>query len=274
MMMAKRFVAILAPTLAFAGVVQAQVERDLLSSVPREMQQEETAQNAGAPCLQPAPLVAWEDYQGPFQKLAGTFARKLERKSARPLHYKPDAVLCALMLKDKFMLFVADTHDPVSFLSSAFNAGIDQATNQDPTFGQGAAGYGKRFSADFASQTTARFLMDFAYPTIFSEDPRYYRLGRGGPRTRLVHALEHAFVAHRDNGSRMVNFTEWIGTTTAVVVNNAYHPGNERGFGPTAQAVGFSVAADMGFDVLREFWPETTHKLKIPFRDRELQTSR
>jgi hypothetical protein len=269
-MAAKRAVLIL----AFAGLVHAQLERDLLSSAPKEIQQVETQQNAAAACLQPAPLVAWEDYRGPFQKLAGTFARKLERKSAHPLHYKPDAVLCSLMLKDKFMLFVADTKDPVSFLSSAFNAGIAQATNQDPTFGQGWGGYSKRFSADFASQTTTRFLMDFAYPTIFSEDPRYYRSGRGGPRTRLFHALEHAFVAHRDNGSRMVNLTEWIGTTTAVVVNNVYHPGNERGFGPTAEAVGFSVAADMGFDVLREFWPEIAHKLKIPFRDRELQTGR
>lgn len=25
---------------------------------------------------------------------------------------------------------------------------------------------------------------------------------------------------------------------------------------------------DMGFDVLREFWPEIAHKLRMPFRDK------
>jgi hypothetical protein len=33
--------------------------------------------------------------------------------------------------------------------------------------------------------------------------------------------------------------------------------------------VGFSVANDMGWDVLREFWPEIAHKLKLPFRTHE-----
>jgi len=204
-----------------------------------------------------------------MRKVVGAFARKLERKAAHPPVYKPDTVLCSLKLKDKFMLFVTDTGDPVSFMSSGFNAGMAQASDDDPTYGQGAAGYGKRFSADFASQTTSRFLMDFAYPTIFSEDPRYYRLGHGSTRTRLFHALEHTVVAHRDSGARMVNYSEWFGTVTAVVVNNTYHSGNQRGFSGSARAVGFSVGMDMGVDVLREFWPEIAHKLKMPFRGPE-----
>jgi hypothetical protein len=237
--------------------------------LPQEIQQEQTQQSAFAHCLQPPPLVNLDDYHGPFQKIAGTFARKLERKSAHAPRYKPDAVLCTLMPKDKFMLFVGDTRDPISFVAAAFEAGIDQAGNNDPTFGQGLRGYGKRFAADFASDTTGRFIMDFAYPTIFGEDPRYYRLGHGSGGKRLGHALEHAVIAHRDSGSRMFNFTEWLGTTTAVMVNNAYHPGNARGFGPTAEAVSISIGMDMGFDVLREFWPEVAHKLKLPFGERE-----
>jgi len=271
MVSAKRAIGILAPALAFGGLIQAEDERDLLTSLPKEVRQEEIERNTAAPCLQPPSLLVWQDYQGPFKNVVSAFAGNLGRESAHPLHYKPDAVLCSLMLKDKLMLFVRDTENPISYLSSAFNAALDHATNQDPTFGKGSAGYAKRFRTDFASQTTARFLMDFAYPAIFSEDPRYYRLGRGRPRTRLFHAVEHTFVAHRDNGARMVNFTEWLGTTTAVVVNHAYHSGNERGFGPTAQEVGYSVGMNMGFDVLREFWPEISHKLKMPFRDRDQQ---
>ncbi len=106
------------------------------------------------PCLQPPQLLSWEDYHGPFEKVVGAFARKLELKSVHPPRYKPGTIWCSLEVKDKFTLFVGDTFDPISFFQAAFNAGLDQASNRDPTFGQGAVGYGKRFAADFAGQTT------------------------------------------------------------------------------------------------------------------------
>jgi hypothetical protein len=228
--------------------------------------QEEATMNAAAPCVQPPPMVRLEDYDGPLKKTVGTFARPLERKAVHPPHYKPGAVLCTLKLKDKFELFVQDSLDPVTFLATGFSAGLDQAENSDPSYGQGAQGYGRRFGAEFAGQASSRFFKDFAYPSIFSEDPRYYRLAHGRPRTRLLHALEHAVVAHRDNGKRMFNFSEWLGTATTVVLSNTYHPDAQRGFSPAAQRVTFSILQDMGFDVLREFWPEISHKFKLPFR--------
>jgi hypothetical protein len=227
--------------------------------------QEEAAKNAAGQCLQPPPMVRMEDYEGPFKKLVGTFARPLERKTVHPPHYT-GAKLCTLGLKDKFVLFVQDSFDPVTFLSTGFNAGLSQAENTDPRYGQGAEGYGRRFGAEYAGQATSRFFKDFAYPWIFSEDPRYYRLARGSAGRRLLHAMGHAVVAHRDNGERMFNFSEWLGTASAVVVSNTYHPDNQRGFSPAAERVGYSVLQDMGFDVLREFWPEISRKFKLPFR--------
>lgn len=223
--------------------------------------------NVAPPCIEPPPLVRWQDYQGPLAKVVGIFGRKLERKAVHPPHYKPGAALCTLEPKDKFLLFVEDTVDPVTFLNAGFNAGIDQVENSDPTFGQGAAGYGKRFGANFADQASSQFFKDFAYPAMFSEDPRYYRLAHGSTRRRLLHAVGHAFVAHREDGTPMFNFSEWLGTTSAVVLSNAYHPDNERGFAPAARRLGYGVAGDIGFDVLREFWPEIARKFRLPFRD-------
>ena len=136
-------------------------------------------------------MVRLEDYNGPLKKTVGIFARKLERKSVRPPLYKPGAILCSLELKDKFILFVMDSIDPVSFLDAGFNAGLAQAQDDDPTFGQGAAGYGKRFAASFADQASGKFFTDFAFPAIFSEDPRYYRLGSGSGGQGFLHAVEH-----------------------------------------------------------------------------------
>ena len=233
-----------------------------------ETLEEHTRKNISAPCLEPPPLIRWEEYNGPFRKVVGTLASTLERKSVHSMHYKPGTLLCSLEPKDKFILFLHDSFDPVSLFTAGFNAGLDQAQNNDPSFGHGAQGYAKRFGVGLAGQTSIRFFTDFTYPTIFSEDPRYYRLAQGSARRRFFHAVGHAFVAHRDNGKHMFNFSEWLGTSSAVALGDIYHPGNERGFGPAARRVGYAVGTDMGFDVLREFWPEIARKLKMPFRDK------
>jgi hypothetical protein len=240
----------------------------------QELPQTQINQNAPTPCVQPPPLMGWQDYNGKLNKVVGAFARKLERKSVHPPHYKPEAVLCTLEAKDKFILFVQDSLDPITFLGAGFSAGIDQAENNDPSYGQGAAGYAKRFGANYAGQASSEFFKDFAYPTLFFEDPRYYRMIHGSGRARLVHALAHSFVARNESGKKMFNASEWLGTTSAILLSNTYHPDNKRGFNPAARRLGYSVLSDMGFDVLREFWPEIASKFRLPFRDQAEQETR
>lgn len=235
-------------------------------------QQEEAEVNPTAPCLEPPPIVRWENYEGKFKKSVGLFARKLERKSVPRLHYK-GTVLCTLIARDKFRLFVRNTSDPASFFGVGLNAGLDQAQNNDPSYGQGAAGYGKRFGADYAGLASHSFFGDFLYPTIFREDPRYYRLARGRGARRLFHALGHVFVANRENGTHMVNASQWFGSVTVVALSNTYHPDNQRGVAPAAQRIAYGTAQYMSFDVLREFWPEVARKLKLPFRGEITQTN-
>lgn len=242
------------------------------TQVEPQISRGQAANELAKPCVEPPPLVRWEDYQGPLQKIVGSFARALERKSVRPPHYKTGTVLCSLELKDKFLLFVQDSYAPMSFLTAGFNAGIDQAENNDHKYGQGAAGYGRRLGANFADQASLKFFNEFAYPALFSEDPRYYRLGNGTKRRRFVHAIGHTFIAYRDNGSRMFNYSEWLGTASTVAVGRTYHTSGAPGFPPVARAVTYFAAQDMGFDILREFWPEIAHKLKMPFRETHEQS--
>jgi hypothetical protein len=211
-------------------------------------------------------MVRWQDYKGPFAKVVGVFGQRLDRTSVHPPHYKPGALLCSLTTKGKFALFVENSVDPVTFLGAAFDAGIDQAEDSDHSFGQGAAGYGKRFGAELADNASGEFFKEFLYPTIFSEDPRYYRLAHGSTGQRLLHAVEHVVVAHRENGGYMFNFSEWLGSASTAALSDTYHPNNRPGVGPAARAASYGIMQDAGFDVLREFWPEIARKLKLPFR--------
>jgi hypothetical protein len=223
--------------------------------------------NSTGQCVQPPPMVQLQDYNGPFQKVIGTLTRKLDRQSVHLPHYKSGLVLCSLRIKDKFFLFLHDSVDPETFLGAGFDAGISQAKNDDAPFGQGGKGYAQRLGASYTDEVQYRFFKEFAYPTVFSEDPRYYRLGEGPAGRRFMHAVTHSIVAYRDNGKPMFNFSEWLGEVSAVSLSNLYHPGARRGVGPAAEEIAFDVAQDIGYDELREFWPEVARKLRLPFRD-------
>jgi hypothetical protein len=53
---------------------------------PGPLGSEQSQRSPGLTCLEPPPVVRFEDYNGPFAKFAGTFARKLERKAVELPH--------------------------------------------------------------------------------------------------------------------------------------------------------------------------------------------
>ena len=74
-----------------------------------------------------------------------------ESKSARPL-----------TAHGKFRLFVKDKTDPFTIGWVAFEAGLAQSNNDPSEYGQGASGYGKRFGAGLANETSAGFFGHFS----------------------------------------------------------------------------------------------------------------
>lgn len=214
-------------------------------------------------CVEPDPTFTNLQYHGPFKNLVTRIAGKPDIKTVH-LH-AGEGRICTLPVGKKFTLFVRDTFEPFTFAIAGFNAGVSQASDDDPTFGQGMEGYGRRYGAAFADQVSGDFWGTFFFPTVLHEDPRYYRKAHGSTGGRFMHAVEHTFVTYRDSGRRGPNFSEWMAATSTTALGNLYHPGNSRGFQPAARGVIYSVAYDMGFDILREFWPEVSKNLRLPF---------
>ena len=218
------------------------------------------------PCIHPVEPFDIDDYNGPLSQVVGRFSQRLESTTVHIPRHKSDLRPCALSASDKFHMFVESTSDPLNFVGAAWDAATAQLDKDDPSYQMGAAGYGKRFGAAVTDNATGDFFGIFFYPALFRQDPRYYRLGQGSTQSRLGHALAHRFVTQGDSGKLMPNYSEWFGTVSSKALSNLYHPGNPRGFGPTASRVGYSVANDMAWDVLREYWPEIARKFKLPFR--------
>jgi hypothetical protein len=220
-------------------------------------------------CVHPPPLFDVNEFPGPIKKTAAYVSRKLERRTVPQPPRRSGITICALEPHERFALFVSDSFDPVSFASRTFTTGWAQYRNNEPKLGQGTEGYAKRYGVATMDQFSEGFFITFLYPSIFKEDPRYYRMGQGAFRNRLIHAMSHIIVADQNSGVAMFNFSEWFGLTSSVALRNLYHPDRLRGFGPAARRVEVGLALDMGTDIFREFWPEISRKLKIPFVSRD-----
>jgi hypothetical protein len=228
-----------------------------------------TSKASPADCVDPAPMFSAEDYSGPLKKLLTRVAGKPEIKTVHTPHHKPGLSLCALNVPEKFHLFMSDTFEPVSYVTAGLSAAQAHLQDDDSNFGRGAGGFAKRYAAAFTDQVSSGFFETFLYPSIFREDPRYYRMRHGTFTKRLLHAASHTFIAPSDRGRSMFNYSEWLGTASSTALGNLYHPGNSRGFQPAARNTAINIGVDMGFDILREFWPEIAHRLKLPFTPRD-----
>jgi hypothetical protein len=139
-------------------------------------------------------------------------------------------------------------------------AGVDQATNNEKQYGQGAQGYGKRYGADFADGLTNSIFVTGAFPSLLRQDPRYYRMAAGTTFHRVVYAASRVLVTRQDSGRKVFNFSELLGNFTSGAISTAYYPESERSFSGVSEHAGVELGFDAGFNVLKEFAPDLEHR--------------
>jgi hypothetical protein len=164
-----------------------------------------------------------------------------------------------LTVKRKFYITWKDSTDyPVYFVAALFS-GIAQFDNTHPSFGQGLKGYGRRYGTSFADQTLGNFMTEGALPSLFREDPRYFRRGSGSVSGRLVYAATRIFVTRTDAGGKRFNFSEVVGNAATAGIANAYYP-DERSLSDNFQRFATQLGTDAFSQVLKEFWPDLKRK--------------
>ena len=104
----------------------------------------------------------------------------------------------ALSSRQKFQMFFDNSTDPCTISYAAVNAGLARANNDLAGYGQGAAGYAKRFGAGMADESASSFFRTFLFPSLLHQDPRYFRKGSGPWKLRFAHALIRPVVTNTD----------------------------------------------------------------------------
>ena len=154
----------------------------------------------------------------------------------------------------KFQLAWRSSIDPVNFLGSAFFAGVEQANDVFPGYGQGGMGYAKRFGASYADGTISTFLGGAVLPSLFRQDPRYYYQGTGSKGSRARHAMLSVFICPGDDGKRQFNYSAILGNFASAGISNLYYPASDRnGAGLTLGNAALGSAYGMFGALMQEF---------------------
>jgi hypothetical protein len=167
-----------------------------------------------------------------------------------------------LSAKTKFKLSAKTMSDPVTISFIGVIALIGQARNSDPSYGQGVQGYAKRFGTSYADTGIGTLMTTAVFPTLLHQDPRYFRLGKGGTWHRAMYAVSQIFITRSDTGERQFNYSEIVGNAVAAGISNAYHPPDQRTLGNTVSVWGTDVMLNALCNVAKESWPDIRRKIR------------
>ena len=161
----------------------------------------------------------------------------------------------------KFKLAARDSFDPGTFLLTGIFAGISQNSRSTPSYGQGLAGFGRYYGSTYGDFMAGNVMTEALYPSLFHQDPRYFRRGTGSAWSRLGYAVSQIFTTHGDNRRTQFNISEIGGNATAVALSNTYNPDN-RTAADAAVKLGVQLGVDMAGNILKEFAPDLHRKLR------------
>jgi hypothetical protein len=165
--------------------------------------------------------------------------------------------------RQKLELFAGKSLAPSRFLSSGVGAGIGQARDALPAYGQGMSGYGNRFGSSMASGASTEFFSTFLFASLMHRDPRYFVSLRGSPWRRIGYSVSRLVITRTDAGPEGANLPGILGPLFAESLANSYLPAQEQTAGRTFRRYGVRLGYTAGANIVKEYWPTIFRNLRI-----------
>lgn len=173
----------------------------------------------------------------------------------------------ALTKREKFKIASEDSFDRGTIALGLLFGAEAQLTRANPSFGRGAPAFARYASTSYADFVIGDYMTEAIYPSLFHQDPRFFRRGVGHGWSRLGYAIGQIFWTHNDSGSTGFNYSELGGNATAVAISNAYYS-DSRTASEAFSKLGVQIGVDMASNILKEFWPDLRRKLRLDNEDR------
>jgi len=149
-------------------------------------------------------------------------------------------------------------HSITSFevvVGPALGSAVNQARNEPPEWGGGAAGFGDRFASGCGRMLIGRTIR-FGVAAVDHEDPRFHSSKETGVWRRWRYATIHYFIVNTDSGSQIPAFSRFAGVYGAAFISNAWYPASRANTSHALLRGTTALAAGVGWNVFREFWPD------------------
>jgi len=150
--------------------------------------------------------------------------------------------------------------NPFTFVKAGLSAGIDQWNDKPTEWGQGVAGYGKRYG-NILGQYWVQKTVTYGLSSALHEDNRYFNSGKHGFWPRVAYALESGILARHDNGTRHISISQIGGTAAGAFVARAWLPPSQSSAEKGAISFGVTLASNAGFGIVKELLPDIGRKL-------------
>jgi hypothetical protein len=167
----------------------------------------------------------------------------------------------SMTVKQKFILAVRSSTDPVDFVTPWFVAGLHEVLNDRKGFPWGVKGLGERAGAAYLDAVDGTMIGNAILPSILHQDPRYFRMGHGSVTRRLFYAMATSFICKHDKtGKWEPNYSNVGGNIASGAISTLYYPPTDDGVALTISNGLIVTATGAAGAIFNEFWPDLSRK--------------
>ncbi len=215
--------------------------------------------------------LAQENEQGPPsapepQRTAGplnageNFVELLSRKSVM---FPAIAVNTGrLSPRQKLQLAVNNSIALSRMVAIGITAGFNQELNVPAGYGQGTAGFGKRFGSGLARSTSSQMFGTFALASVFHQDPRFYFKPNLTIRQSVIYAVDRVFFTRGDDGIQELNWSGLLAPLGTEALANTYQPDGDNAASDAFRRYGYDLIWTAVGNLAKQYWPKVNKRLR------------
>ena len=163
--------------------------------------------------------------------------------------------------REAFGIATQNSFDYSAFVFVGFTSLLAKGDDTWPQLGKGPAGYWAYYWRGFVDKTDGNYWVDWAMPTVFHEDERYYAMGEGGIVKRSIYAATRVFITPDYHGHNVFNAAEILGRGASQAISLSYYPSEAQSGSAYSEKLAYAIGRDALANVFRELWPDISQKV-------------
>jgi hypothetical protein len=154
--------------------------------------------------------------------------------------------------KNKFHHYLRSLVHPLTILGTTAAAGIGQARDNVPEWGQQMPGYGRRLASSYGKRAVKESI-DHGLGALLRYDPRYFPSQKKGTWARVFAAVAQSFRTRDDHYRWRIDIPHLGSAFGAGLISRAWYPERYQTIGNGLKSGAITLGLDTAANLLREF---------------------